>query len=190
IDGSFDRTVEDRPVPRWQFLAEEVVEASPSGIAADRGSGRAVTDPVGIVVATPDDDRRVMAEEIDGLAGLATRLFSDRASVTPLERKILPDEGTSFVRSGVYLGAGDVTEDPNQVVIGVFGGLDVGAELIGCGVGEQHACRPEVDPFREQADAIDVQNPTTKVDLAKADPAGDAVAARSPLRCWPRTGGF
>ena len=64
-------------------------------------------------------DRRVVAEQVDGLARLADRLLADRAGVAPLQREVLPEEHAELVGGVVELGPGDVAVDPQQVEAGV-----------------------------------------------------------------------
>ena len=72
---------------------------------------RLVVEPEGLVVAAPDGDRRVMAEEVDELTRLAHSLLAHAARVAPLQRHVLPDEQAGLVGRVVELGPGDVGVD-------------------------------------------------------------------------------
>ena len=72
-------------------------------------------------MAAPDRHRRVVAEQVDGLPGLAHGLLADRAGVAPLEGHVLPQQQPGLVGGVVELGPGDVGVDAEQVEPGVDG---------------------------------------------------------------------
>ena len=78
-------------------------------------------EPHGLVVPAPHRDRRVVAEQVDHLAGLAHGLLADLAGVAPLEREVLPQQHPGLVGGVVELGPGHVGVDPEQVETGLLG---------------------------------------------------------------------
>ncbi len=121
----------------------------------------------GLVVPAPDGDRRVVAEQVDGLRGLSGCLLADRPGVAPLEREVLPDEHPQLVGGLVELGAGDVAVDAEQVEAGIGRQRDVAPELVGRGLGQGHAGGPDVGPLQEQALAVHRQHPAVHRHLAE-----------------------
>ena len=78
LERSFDPAVEDRLVPRGQLLGCDVLQPGAGGVAldTDRDRGR-------VVVSVPLDDRRVVAEHVDGGTCLFDRLGPYRPCVAP-----------------------------------------------------------------------------------------------------------
>ena len=92
-----------------------------------------------LVVGAPLHDRRVVAERVDGLAGLAHGLPADLAGVAPLQREVLQQQHAELVGGAVQLVVGDVRLHAQHVEPGLDGQLDVAADLGRRGVGEARA---------------------------------------------------
>ena len=126
--------VEDGLVPRGHLLAEHV--------ARDRGAERLLAGVVGgdrLVVRAPHRDAGVVAQQVDGLAGLAHGLLADGARVPPLQREVLPHQHAQLVGGVVQLGPGDVPVHADQVEPGFARELHVAAHLRRRGVGQRLA---------------------------------------------------
>ncbi len=80
-----------------------------------------------LVVAAPDDDRRVVVEEINHIPYLPDGLIDEfrRIDIFPLERKILPDHYAGFVQRVVELFAVHVGVHAHSVAVGFFDQLHV-----------------------------------------------------------------
>ena len=79
LEGPLHPAVEHRLVPRRQLLRRNGPRrCGASGVAAP-----CVVDGERLVVGAPHRDRRVVAEQVDRLAGLAHGLLADRAGVRP-----------------------------------------------------------------------------------------------------------
>ena len=78
-----------------------------------------VVDGDRLVVAAPDRDGRVVAEQVDRRGGLPHGLLADAAGVAPLQREVLPEEEAGGVGGVVELGSGDVGMDAQQVEPGL-----------------------------------------------------------------------
>ena len=89
-----------------------------------------------LVVGAPLHDRRVVAERVDGLAGLAHGLPADLPGVPPLQREVLEQQHAELVGRPVQLVVGDVGLDAQRVEAGLDGQLDVAADVGRRGVGE------------------------------------------------------
>ena len=106
----------------WAASARTAIRRSALGSPHMDG---VVLDGHRLVVAAPQGDRGVVAEELDGGGGLADRLLADAAGVAPLEREVLPQQQALLVGGVVELGPGDVGVDAQEVEAGVEGQLDV-----------------------------------------------------------------
>ena len=104
LEGPLHPPVEHGLVPRRQLLAGEQLHRC---LAERRG-------PIEVgrhrfVVGTPDRDRWMVAQLVNGLAGLANGLLANRTGVAPLQREVLPQQHAELVGRLVQLRAGDVT---------------------------------------------------------------------------------
>ena len=108
-----------------------------------------------LVVAAPQGDGRVVAEQVDGLAGLAHRLLADAAGVAPLQGQVLPEQQPVAVGGVVELGPADVGVDPQQVEAGVAGERDVTFEVVGRASASAMPGRPWLAALEEEALAVD-----------------------------------
>ena len=97
-----------------------------------------------LVVGAPLDDRRVVAERVDRLAGLAHGLAADLPGVAPLQREVLQQQHAELVRRPVQLVVGDVRLHPQGVEAGLDGELDVAAHVVRRGVGQTRSRRQHV----------------------------------------------
>ena len=127
-----------------------------------------VLDGHRLVVAAPDGDRRVVAEQLDGGVGLAHGLLADATGVAPLQGEVLPEQEAPLVGRVVELGSGDVGVDAEEVEPGVEGQIDVAGQLCRGGLGQRHAGRPLVRALEEEALAVDRRDPAPHPDLAQA----------------------
>ena len=168
LQGPLHGAVEHRLVPGGELLRGQGTEAHATqglGVAPHR---RVVLDGHRLVVAAPDGDGRVVAEELDRRAGLADGLLAHASGVAPLEREVLPQEQPPLVGGVVQLGAGDVGVDAQQVETGVEGEVDVAGQLGRGGLGQGHAGGPLVRALEEEALAVDRGHPAPHADLAQA----------------------
>jgi hypothetical protein len=117
------------------------------------GEGGGDVDGQRLVVAAPDGDRWVVAEQIDRLGGLADGLGS-HPGVAPLQREVLPQQQAMSVGGLVQLGATDVAVDAQQVQPGLAGQDDVGFDLLRRGVAQFPPGRSLVGPFQVQPLAV------------------------------------
>ena len=84
-----------------------------------------------LVVRAPEDDARVVAEQVDHLPRLAHGFLAGAARVAPLQREVLPEEQAGLVGRVVQLGPGDVRVDAEQVEVRLDREVDVPDELLG-----------------------------------------------------------
>ncbi len=131
------------------------------------GVGACVVGGGGVVVGAPHCDRRVVAEQVDRLAGLAHSLLADGAGVAPLQREVLPHQHAEFVGGGVELGPGDVPVDPHQVEPGLACELHIVAHLGGRGLGEGGTGGGEVGALHEQGLPVHREHPVLQCHLAQ-----------------------
>ena len=109
----------------------------------------------------------MVAELVDGLAGLAHGLFADRAGIPPLQREVLPQQHAQLVGGVVQLGTRDVPMHAEQVEPGLARQLHVAAELGRRRVAQRHSCRCEVGALDEHRLAVDREHPVLQHHLAK-----------------------
>ena len=163
LQGPADRAVEAGLVPAGQHLAGDQAGDRPGrqrpapGVSVDRQR---------LVVAAPQGDRRMVAEQRDGLAGLGHGLAA-HLPVAPLQRQVLPDQHALAIGRLVELGPGDVGVDPQQVQAGLAGQGHVAGQLVAGGLGQGPAGRAAVGALEEQALAVDGGDEVADPDLAQ-----------------------
>ena len=205
------------PTPEWATTGRDGSARSSTRLTSGRGrcgstagswpaEGRAQRvgargRPVGLVVAAPQGDRGVVAEEVDHGPGLARGLPADAAGVRAVQRQVLPQQQAGLVGGVVELGPGDVGLDPQQVEAQPDGPVDVGSHLVRGGLAEGPSGRAVLGALEEQALAVHARDPPAQPDRPQADPEAPLVAdgafadtpgtpcARCPRRPRPRGAG-
>ncbi len=108
----------------------------------------------------------MVAEEVDGLAGLMHGLAPD-VPIAPLERQVLPDQQPGPVGRVVYLRAGDMGVDADQVESGVGRQFDVPDQFGWWGRRQVAPGGTEVGSFEEEALTVDRGDEVAHLDLAQ-----------------------
>ena len=179
LEGPLHRAVEHGLVPgRAAPARRPPCRAMPAERLRVAPHRRVVLDRHRLVVAAPERDRRVVAEQVDGRGRLPHGLLADAAGVAPLQREVLPEQQAGLVGRVVELGPGDVGVDPQQVEAGLARQLARRAPAPS-GVASASAMRvgPWFEPLRKR------RSPLT---LAIHDRSR---TWRSPVRRWRASDG-
>ena len=154
--------VEHAAVPGRELLPAASRAATGAAVPVPTAAGRPRRRHR-LVVAAPQRDRRVVAEQVDQRLGPGARpACGCPGRSAPCSGMSCHSEQARLVGRVVELGPGHVGVDAHQVEPGLDRQLDVAAQLGRRGLAERHAGRPEVGALEEQPLAVDRGHPARR----------------------------
>ena len=174
LERPLQRPVEDGLVPARELLARREPErvGCRDRLVGPRLQGH------GLVVAAPEDDRRVVAEQVHRLPRLPGRLLPDASGVAAVQGQVLPKQKAVAVGRVVQLGPAHVAVDAQEIQAGRRGQHDVAIEVVRRRLGQLHPRRALARPLEEEALAVDRQHPPRHPHLAQPHRSPGPVARR------------
>src|SRR5688572_25478919 len=103
VDSELQRSVEDGAVPRGHLLRQHRADGPPAVPLECRSRCDGLVDLVWLVVTAPERHRRMVGQEVDGLACLSDCLLAHTPRVAAVQWEVLPHEHAEFVRGLIEL---------------------------------------------------------------------------------------